>query len=330
MIGDNLRWFVGTVLSTNDPYEKGRVQVRINGVHSGNPSDINRDQFPWAHVVLPSTEGGVSGIGKIPQIVESAFVFGFFLDGARSQVPIVIGSMTHDEGPTSDQIAAAKNAFERGDFIPGNTGPGGTVMPEDVRLNWSDDPAAINKRRLLIMKFLMAQYDENGQARFTAEQAAGIVGNLERENSTFDPGVKGDVNIGGSYGLAQWNVRAGRFGNLQKFAESLPGGRDWREFDVQLLFLMHELVGKGKATGGGTHNYVYNALRKATNFYGYPNRDSKGTARYDKVNATWIFLDKYENPADKRGKIKISERYAIKAFEQYQAMVINAKVRGAR
>lgn len=328
MIGDNLRWFVGTVLSTDDPFEKGRVQVRVDGVHSSDPANISSDQYPWAHVVLPSTEGGVSGIGKIPQIVESAFVFGFFLDGKNSQDPLVVGSLTHKEGPTPAQVAAARNAFERGDFIPGNIGPGGAVLPEDVRTQWTNDPNEINRRRLLIMKFFMSQFDSNGQPRFTIEQAAGIVGNLEAESRTFNPEDEGDKDRGESFGLAQWNKAAGRFGNLQRFAASLPGARDWREFDVQLLFIMHELTGKGKATGGGTHSNVYRALKDTTTHVGFPNRDTKGRARFAQVNSTWVILSLYENPSDQYGKIKTREGFALKAFDQYVEMVVNAKVRG--
>lgn len=177
--GDNIRFFFADVLSTSDPHERGRVQIRIHGIHSSDPTDIDNNDYPWAEVMLPSTEGGVSGIGKIPQIVESAFVFGMFLDGRASQTPIVLGTVSHMEGPTVGQVKANVEARNRGDYIPGNVGPNGTVISESIRSTYANatDLAA---KRFVIMKFLLSQKRDD-KPLFTARQAAGIVGNMEGE-----------------------------------------------------------------------------------------------------------------------------------------------------
>ena len=73
--GDNIRWFVGRIISGQDPDEAGRFQVRIYGIHS---EEVENKYLPWAETMLPTTEGGVSGVGKIPQLKNSALVFGFF------------------------------------------------------------------------------------------------------------------------------------------------------------------------------------------------------------------------------------------------------------
>ena len=93
MYGDNYRWWVGTVTNNLDPLETGRVQVRIFGVHSDKEEEVSSYDLPWAQCIVPTTEGGTSGIGRMPQLLPGAQVTGFFLDGASSQIPIVIGSI---------------------------------------------------------------------------------------------------------------------------------------------------------------------------------------------------------------------------------------------
>ena len=61
--GDDTRWFLGTVISIQDPMELGRVRVRIYGIHSDNTVDMPHEDLPWAHVVVGVLEGGSSGIG---------------------------------------------------------------------------------------------------------------------------------------------------------------------------------------------------------------------------------------------------------------------------
>ena len=79
--GDDTRWFVGRVISVNDPMELGRVRVRIFGIHSGSIEDIPEADLPWAQTAIPVTEGGSSGLGANVGIKEQAQVFGIFLDG---------------------------------------------------------------------------------------------------------------------------------------------------------------------------------------------------------------------------------------------------------
>ena len=62
--GDDVRWFVGTVISINDPKKLGRVRVRIHGLHPNNTEDVKESDLPWAQSLIPVTEGGSSGIGS--------------------------------------------------------------------------------------------------------------------------------------------------------------------------------------------------------------------------------------------------------------------------
>lgn len=96
--GDETRWFVGRVVQVHgDPEELGRVRCRIYGVHPDNPNDARLEDLPWASVVIPSTEGGTSGFGGSVGIKENAQVFGIFLDGKNSQLPLILGSIPKNE-----------------------------------------------------------------------------------------------------------------------------------------------------------------------------------------------------------------------------------------
>jgi len=94
----------------------------------------------------------------------------------------------------------------------------------------------------------------------TAVQAAGIVGNLNRE-SAFNTGARnvGDGNDGSdSIGIAQWNST--RADNLQAFAAA--NGKNWKDLGLQTDFIMHELNGSG-AYGGGTESSAWGKLESA-------------------------------------------------------------------
>jgi hypothetical protein len=94
--GDRMRWWMGVVINTAaDPLQLGRALVRIDGIHG---QDIPEAKLPWASVIVPTTEGGVSGIGTNPMLKPGARVIGFFLDGPDSQFPIIWGSIPNVEG----------------------------------------------------------------------------------------------------------------------------------------------------------------------------------------------------------------------------------------
>lgn len=51
-------WFLGEVLTVNDPEFMNRVQVRCFGFYSDNIETAN---IPWATVMNPSTSGSYKG-----------------------------------------------------------------------------------------------------------------------------------------------------------------------------------------------------------------------------------------------------------------------------
>lgn len=96
--GDETRWFLGEVVDVeNDPKQLGRVKVKIFGVYD----NIETDDLPWAQIVVPITQGVHEGKGQYLGILKGTQVFGMFLDGKDSQLPMVIGTVPKegDENP---------------------------------------------------------------------------------------------------------------------------------------------------------------------------------------------------------------------------------------
>lgn len=248
--GDQTRWFIGTVLNVNDPLKLGRVQVRIYGVHTGNDIDIPLSDLPWAQVVVPVTEGGSSGIGTNVGIKVKAQVYGIFLDGSHSQLPLVLGSIPKIEENTvnlnPEDIEKNQGVSTAEDkFTP-------TILPELE--------GSTNIERAY--NFFLA----NG---YTPEQSAGIVGNLIQESKKagnsevsgsikdkqgnvvdIDPTATNPTN--GAYGIAQWNPnnkQENRKNELIKFTEenntryNFPYTYD--TLLAQLNFIKYELNTKG-------------------------------------------------------------------------------------
>jgi hypothetical protein len=289
--GDNFRWFIARVIDNMDPDRLGRVQVQIRGIHSTDQQEILQSSLPWASTVLPTTEGGTSGIGKIPKLLPGALVFGIFLDGKTSQLPLVIGHLNQEESPTLQQKRrGALNQNSPNLNLGANSGVDGAIIRNDIKNLDLDDNYTIAQRRLGAMIF----FTDNG---YTPAQAAGIVGNLEGE-SNFNTTVVSTFDNESSQGIAQWNPDVGRLQELKEFAANRLSS-DWRKFSVQLQFVKYELE---------NYSYFQNALLKnATKFTG--GKDNK--------NATWIFLRYYENPLITPTLIKKREGFATTAYNQF-------------
>lgn len=318
--GDNIRWFIGRVINNKDPSEPplGRVQIRIHGIHSFDQKDIPEGKLPWAHTVLPVTEGGTSGIGKIPQLQPGALVFGVFLDGKTSQLPLILGSLTQFEKETErqQQTSASNTRLTGGPPLGelGGQGFGQPVIPQQLndKYNYSDytygangvvvsnnvrsvqSNASIDAKRFTAMRFFV----ENG---YTPIVAAGIVGNLEAE-SNFSTTVVSQFAGEYSQGIAQWNPAFGRLQKLKSYADQQKA--DWRDYHIQLQFVIQEL--RGNVPNPAPHN-VENKLKRCTQY----------TGGVSDLNATWIICRYYESPADPEGKLRQREVLANRAFQQF-------------
>lgn len=210
--GDDYRWFFGTVINAIPPAGlEGRVKVRINGVHNPSTNEIPESDLPWAQVLIPSTEGGVSGIGRIPQLIAGAFVFGVFLDGKSSQTPLILGSLPRVEQPTSVQSLAREASFKQD----------------------NDANAPLGLRRLQSMKFFI---DNN----YSPIHAAAITGALIGASSL----ITYSEDNSDLTGIANWEkvTSAGsRYNGLLRFAATQQPSVDWKLYSTQLKYVLYEL-----------------------------------------------------------------------------------------
>lgn len=218
--GDNTRWFVATVVDASPPYgREGRVKIRVHGLHTENTLDIPQNDLPWAQCVVPTTEGGISGIGRIPKLQAGALVFGMFIDGMNSQVPIVFGSLPHVETPTSVQLA-------RNPIFLGSDLQAQDVFQTNVEIvakgDTADDTTSAvnliikrNREKTAVNFFLNVGY--------SVKQAIGLTAGLSRiSNMTV-----GNPGIGG--------FSKQRYTELKNFSEN------FNSFSTQLKFVLFEL-----------------------------------------------------------------------------------------
>lgn len=223
--GDDHRWFFGTVINAQPPSGlEGRVKVRINGVHNPSTGEIPEKDLPWAQVLIPTTEGGVSGYGRIPQLLAGSFVFGCFLDGKSSQIPLIMGSLPRLEFPTNVQL-----------------GKTGTVETNARLQNSVQSPLAqddiaetsIQLRRQQCMKFFL----DNG---YNLIHSAAITGALQGVSRFLTFHEEDDPKIG----IVSWersdNIGS-RFNGLLSFSQQFQPTSDWRLFSIQLSYVLFEL-----------------------------------------------------------------------------------------
>lgn len=227
--GDDARWFVATVVNaTPPPGFEGRVRVRIYGVHNIYTGDIAESDLPWAQVLTPTTEGGISGYGRIPQLSAGAFVFGVFLDGAQSQLPLVLGSFPRVELPTEVQRRDGEKPFSydtEQEKIQ-------NVVTSPIDDDESRTGRSVARRRSQALKFFI----DNG---YTPMQSAALTGNLETASkfALYASDEKEDEQ-----GIGLWSEGgSNRFQRLLRFSAIFDPKSDWKRYSTQLQFVLYEL-----------------------------------------------------------------------------------------
>jgi hypothetical protein len=80
-------WWIGVIEDRMDPLNLGRCRVRIQGLHEGTKAQVPTNTLPWAQPLF-----SINGSTSTPSTLqEGDFVMGFFMDGAASQYPIIMG-----------------------------------------------------------------------------------------------------------------------------------------------------------------------------------------------------------------------------------------------
>ncbi len=241
--GDETRWWFGVCISDQDPEMLGRIQVRIYGIHSKNVVDVPTAVLPWAQCLIPSTEGGVSGMGGLSRILPGAQVFGIFLDGKNSQIPFVFGSVHHKESGGIDQESPSRAFAERQDRLFDPRGPHQLAgYSFDVPTERIDEALIGSNASEKIYNFFTSSAGGN----FTPAQSSGIIGNFYGE-STLNPTALNPNDKGApAYGLAQW--RADRYEGLIDYSQRV--GLDYTTMTAQLNYVNYELATSERRAAG--------------------------------------------------------------------------------
>ena len=283
--GDDTRWFVGEVKSIADPDELGRVRVRIFGLHTSNTSKIKNTDLPWANVVLPVTQGGTSQTTSPTGIQIGAKVFGVFIDGSHSQVPLVLGSIPHNpqlrvsyDGPSDNYVIPVPSQsapqFREGDEINGainerlsNAGESRGVVGAPLTQQQADILNGVvagagdlgtdligQNRQEQAFNFLKQYFQRRGHNN-PGYIAAAFVGNFMNESfARLDPTIgETDPLVPGSrggFGIAQWT--GPRRVALEKYAANHNAYVG--NFTMQLNWVIDELE--------KTHGYVFTWLQE--------------------------------------------------------------------
>lgn len=128
---NNFVWWFGIVENRIDPLELGRCQVRCFGWHSERKSDINTEDLPWAHPVVPY------GVKAVQPPVEGSMVFGFFADGKEAKYPIIMGTVPGIPDEIVDRSAGFSDplsvADKRNAAMPRKIDTGKTQLGKDTK-----------------------------------------------------------------------------------------------------------------------------------------------------------------------------------------------------
>ena len=213
-LGAHFNWWVGQIVddstwrdnissnkfegSSQIPGWGRRYKVRIIGLHDQESAQsIADDQLPWAQVMYPVTAGGgQAGVTATAGLRQGNFVFGFFLDGADQQVPVIMGVLGNNAQTTLNTKVGSKG------FVPTSGHAQGTNP--DTNLKVPDDRIAINKPKsptqgaeALLPKTNVAlnQYGLPANSNPTPEQAADIASATAAANQQGLTGLARDAFI---------------------------------------------------------------------------------------------------------------------------------------
>lgn len=250
--GDKLRWFIGIVESNSDPLHIGRCRVRIYGIHSDDVEAVPESALPWASCLVPTTEDGVSGLGRSPSLKPGAMVFGFFMDGALSQQPVIMGSLPRVE-VRPDIDYAPDNAFHSYDDEPLSATPY-TSLKRDSRdippkaFDGDLDSLVGIDNTEKAFNFLIGN-------RYSVVQSAAICGNFIVESSMNPVAALGE----GGFGIGQWTPVAGRLQRFHAYADDRE--LSIAALETQLQFFHYEFTTYGAGYGYNKFKAMNNIVK---------------------------------------------------------------------
>lgn len=97
---DNVFWF-GVVEDVNDPKMKGRVKVRIFGIHNPDKKILPTKDLPWSLVCSSPSSSGMGGSPS--SLLPGSWCFLTFVDQFSKQIPMVLGTLEGNPGDIVEQ-----------------------------------------------------------------------------------------------------------------------------------------------------------------------------------------------------------------------------------
>ena len=199
--GDQTRWFLGEVVNVaDDPLKIGRVKVKVFGVYD----EIKDEDLPWAQIVVPVTMGvtnnGVQGLGQYLGILVGTQVFGIFLDGPSSQLPLVVGTIPQEDDFNSKAIENYPHnkvyETEQGHYKEYDDTPDKTRIREQHASGTYTEMKHSGSRDTLIKKNEDLEVEGNRDTLIKKNEDLEVEGNrvtIIRKDDTLE--IKGNLNI---------------------------------------------------------------------------------------------------------------------------------------
>ncbi|WP_081612773.1 phage tail tape measure protein [Methylobacterium sp. 88A] len=238
----------------------------------------------WRGLLVPATFRVIDDLGDgVERLNRTLATFGS--KGLSSSLTTPSTAPSTAFGSAGDVTAGFSSSTSSsgsggGRQVPGwyGRGSGGNV-DYDSNVNTNDGrrsrgaTTAEGKARVASWQaFLEKPVDAGGLGMPPGKAQATIAMMQGESGGNLDPKAAGDHKNGvpQSFGTAQWNVGAGRFGKLQALAQKM--GKPWQDIEVQQAFLRQEML--------GSHRAAYDAMMAA--------KTDEGTLRAG--------IAKFENP----------------------------------
>ena len=222
--GADTKWSKGCILigdkAKNGKRSMSKELFLVNSIQSSNhPSVVWYRNF--YDKVVPTICGGKK-------------VYLYFISDKTGSGPVVdsSGNIINTGSPSSGTVGSSDLMSYSSGSTFGWTGEGAASGGGTTGGKITGEQAKQNA--ISVVNFLMKK-------GLTKEQALGVAGNIMGE-SGFNASAVGDNGTSG--GLAQWH--GSRFTALQSFASAR--GRDWRDPEIQMEYLWHELNTTEKGT----------------------------------------------------------------------------------
>jgi hypothetical protein len=110
-LGNSISWWIGEVVNVYDPWESGRVQVRVYGRHD-DTTNIPNEDLPWAVPMQNVTSAGFGRMGTAPVgLVKGSRVIGLWMDNDHLY-PIIMGSVAKAGDYKTDTTEAGSASLD--------------------------------------------------------------------------------------------------------------------------------------------------------------------------------------------------------------------------